>query len=263
MIYAVVSWIVVVASLVASNVSRPHHTGNWGPLSIEMQWVRIPAGVFEMGCVPMDKDCDANEQPRHRVVLTRDMWVMATPVTVAEFRRLAGAAGLLLQAQPEWSGASHPVVNVAWDEASAFCRSAGGRLPTEAEWEYAARGGVQGTLYPWGDDFSHGRVNVQGYAEDGPQTVPVGKGKPNGFGLHDLVGNVWQWVADAYDESYYGRSPQTDPEGPDSGRFRVARGASWKPYPKLLRISNRGRYLPATRNYYTGFRCLRDRGSAL
>ena len=168
-----------------------------------------------------------------------------------------------MPAQPDWSGPDHPVVGVNWYEATRFCASAGGRLPTEAEWEYAARGGRDGTLYPWGDEFKDHGVNTQGYAADGTQTVPVGRLKPNGFGLHDLVGNVWQWVADPYQEQYYASSPAVDPSGPETGRFRVARGASWKPYPKLLRISNRGRYLPTSRNYYTGVRCARDSEPAL
>jgi formylglycine-generating enzyme required for sulfatase activity len=187
------------------------------------------------------------------------MWMMATPVRVDDFRRTAASAGVPMPAQPEWSGDDHPVVSVSWHDATTFCRAAGGRLPTEAEWEYAARGGLEGTLYPWGNDFAAEAVNMAGYATEGSQTIPVGKLKPNGFGLHDLVGNVWQWVADAYEETYYNRSTVEDPSGPESGRFRVARGASWKPYPKLLRLSNRGRYLAASRNYYTGFRCVRDR----
>ena len=93
---------------------------------------------------------------------------------------------------------------------------------------------------------------------DGPEQVSVGTLEPNGFGLYDLVGNVWQWVNDSYDGTYYMSSPASDPPGPPAGRFRVARGASWKPYPKLLRVSNRGRYMATSRNYYTGFRCARD-----
>ena len=114
-------------------------------------------------------------------------------------------------------------------------------------------------LYPWGDDFEKGRVNVGGYdASDATQTVEVATFAANGFGLFDVVGNVWQWVSDWYNERYCPGSPRADPSGPRDGRFRVARGASWKPYPKLLRISNRGRFAPAHHNYYLGFRCVRE-----
>ena len=226
--------------------------------AVEFRWARIPPGQFQMGCVPGDAACDRNERPQHPVTLTREFWVMATPVTVKAFRQSAAATAVPMPPQPDWSGDDHPVVSVNWHEAAKFCASIGGRLPTEAEWEYAARGRLDGALYPWGNDVKDHGVNMAGYTADGTQTVPVGKLKPNDFGLYDLVGNVWQWVADAYGERYYETSPSVDPLGPETGRFRVARGASWKPYPKLLRISNRGRYLPTSRNYYTGLRCARD-----
>jgi formylglycine-generating enzyme required for sulfatase activity len=225
---------------------------------VGLEWIQLAPGLFQMGCVPGDTSCDANETPRHEVRISRGFAVTATPITVEQYRAYAEGTGRRMPRQPEWSAAKHPVVETTWAEAAAFCQWAGGRLPTEAEWEYAARGGHDGALYPWGNEFAKTRVNTSGYGEDGTQTVPVGTFEPNGFGLHDLVGNVWQWVADSYDAEYYARSPRVDPPGPPEGRFRVARGASWKPYPKLMRLSNRGRFSPTHHNYYLGVRCARD-----
>ena len=136
--------------------------------------------------------------------------------------------------------ADHPVVHVSWNDAMAFCRWSGTRLPTEAEWEYAARGGLEGAPFPWGDELEpDGRhmMNVfQGEfpgansCEDGwAGTSPVGSFPANGFGLFDMTGNVWEWCADAYDRGYYAESPAVDPQGPPKGPEgpRVVRGGSY------------------------------------
>jgi formylglycine-generating enzyme required for sulfatase activity len=225
----------------------------------ELTWVTVPPGVFQMGCVSQDTSCGANERPRHEVVISRGFAMTATPITVGQYRVYVESAPSKMPRQPEWSGERHPVVETTWTEAQNFCTWAGGRLPTEAEWEYAARAGRDGMLYPWGDDFGKGRVNVGGYdGTEGTQTIEVATFAANAFGLFDVVGNVWQWVSDWYDEQYFQSSPSADPPGPPDGRFRVARGASWKPYPKLLRISNRGRFAPEHHNYYLGLRCVRE-----
>jgi formylglycine-generating enzyme required for sulfatase activity len=132
----------------------------------------------------------------------------------------------------------HPVVHVSWDDAMAFCRWSDTRLPTEAEWEYAARGGLAGSHYPWGDerepDGKH-RMNVyQGQFPVGDTgddgwigTCPVGSFPPNGYGLHEMTGNVWEWCSDWFDPTYYARSPRADPQGPTDGATRVMRGGSY------------------------------------
>ncbi|MGH9346616.1 MAG: formylglycine-generating enzyme family protein [Vicinamibacterales bacterium] len=220
-------------------------------------WVRIPAQTFQMGCVPHDRECSANEQPRHAVRLTRDFWMMAHEVTVMAFREYAAKAGRPFPAQPEWSAGDHPIVNVTWGDAVRFCEALGGRLPTEAEWECAARGGKDGTIYPWGDRYEAGLVNdSDGFRH--AATTPAGKYPPNAYGLHDVIGNVWEWVHDWSSDEYYARSPAADPTGPSSGEARVTRGGAWRPYPRVFRLSNRGRSRPDRANYYIGFRCARS-----
>jgi formylglycine-generating enzyme required for sulfatase activity len=182
---------------------------------------------------------------------------MATEVTVDAFTTLERTSGMATPAQPEWSAGDHPVVNVTWDHAIRFCASLGGRLPTEAEWESAARGGKAGTIYPWGDRYERGLIN-DGDDFRQPATTPVRKFPPNAYGLHDMIGNVWEWVHDWAADDYYARSAGDDPRGPDSGTNRVTRGGSWRPYPRVFRISNRGRGQPDRASYYVGFRCARD-----
>nr|WP_267897615.1 formylglycine-generating enzyme family protein [Cryobacterium tepidiphilum] len=152
----------------------------------------------------------------------------------------------------------HPVVHVSWNDAVAYCAWAGRRLPTEAEWEYASRGGRGGARYPWGDELMAGdgrwRVNIfqgefpqRNTADDGwPTTAPVRSFEPNGYGLWQTVGNVWEWCADWFDAGYYGRSPLESPAGPIDGAARVMRGGSY-----LCHSSYCNRYRNAARSSNT------------
>jgi len=231
----------------------------------------VPAGSFTMGCVAGDRECERDEEPAHRVTISRGFWVKTTEVTVGEYRVFAGATGRGMPESPGFPQSDdHPVVRVSWDEAEAYCRWAGGRLPSEAEWEYAARGGQEGWIYPWGNERPVCRKGVGNGARFDDDagcdaenvrtrgTDPVGSYTANGFGLYDMAGNVWEWCADWYDGSYYASSPSTDPRGPSSGAGRVLRGGSWFFNPGWLRVSDRNLNGPSGRDDYLGFRCLRD-----
>ena len=263
--------------------------------------VYVPPGAFEMGCVAGDRECQADEKPSRRVELTRGFWLGRTEVTVSAFREFVSATGYRTTAESDgWSlffdgrrlekkqgvswqapgfeqGGDHPVVHVSWYDARSFCAWAGGRLPTEAEWERAARGGRDPARYPWGDapqplvggarqanvaDESlkrrHANLKVvSGYDDGHAFTSPVGTFAPNGFGLQDAAGNVAEWCADSYDEKYYSLSIDRDPAGPPFGLQRLIRGGTWLDDASNLRASYRVRDAPAYHDPLVGFRCAR------
>ena len=150
-----------------------------------------------------------------------------------------------------WQDDGMPMVDITWDEAHDYCTWAGGRLPTEAEYEYAARGGSPAARYGDLNEIAWNKTNSAN------QTHRVAGKRPNGFGLYDTLGNVWQWMNDWYSQYYYQRSPPTNPPGPASGQARVLRGGSWIDDPKLLRASDRYYYRPDARSDFFGFRCVR------
>jgi len=241
-----------------ANAPQPGERRVFPPAADEMVWV--PAGEFEMGCVVGDGQCSADEQPRHRVRLGHGLWAGVREVTLAAYRRFAEATGAQLPRLPAWVGEDHPVVEVTWHDAVAYCRWAGGRLPTEAEWEYLARGGTSGTRYPGGASISREEANFDGIGgrDVWAKSAPAGSFPANGFGLYDLLGNVWEWCADWYEEGYYAVSPDQDPPGPPAGSTRVVRGGSWTSDPGRLRLSYRYSQNPATSMVSLGFRCVRD-----
>ena len=221
--------------------------------------VLVPAGSFEMGCVRGDGGCFADEQPRHEVVLTKDAWMSATEVTVAQYAAFVAATSHPAPRLPAWAEPTHPVVNVSWEDARAYCAWLGGRLPTEAEWERAARGGVAGQRFPWGDRVSHDDANFDqtGGKDVWLQSSPVASFPSNAYGLYDMAGNAWEWVGDWYDERVYaGRV--VDPGGPDSGVARVVRGGCWTSDSGRLRSSYRFSLDPASTQVSLGFRCVRE-----
>ena len=242
------------------------------------EMVPVPAGAFLMGSTEADPKAGDDEQPGHAVYLD-DFWIDRIEVTHARFvqflNALGGHAGACgghdcaeTQVEDKYSHIlwqderyrvedgfeDHPATQVSWYGAQAYCAWAGARLPTEAEWEKAARGG-DGRRYPWGDEAPD--CDRAQYGDCGGATVPVG-GRLAGaspYGLLDMAGNVWEWVSDWYDPAYYAVSPERNPQGPDSGVRRVFRGGSWGYLPAFLRAADRARNRPTYAGFNVGFRC--------
>jgi formylglycine-generating enzyme len=238
--------------------------------------VHIPAGTFSMGSA----GGSAAESPVHQVHIN-GFWLDVTPVTNQAYADFVAESGYQTEAEqaggawgfhegqfqnvPElcWKTfattgrAEHPVILVSWNDAAAYCEWAGLRLPSEAEWEMAARGGPAGAAYPWGNATPDGtQSNFAADPYGVPGTSPVLQHRPNGFGLYDMVGNVWQWCSDWYGEAFYAESPDCDPKGPTSGITRVRRGGAWNVIqPFRLRCANRGAMLPSQTATNMGFRC--------
>ena len=233
----------------------------WGKDGAEM--ALIPAGFFEMGS---DNGRD-NEKPVHMVELEA-FYMDVNEVTVGQFKRFAEESGY---AYDRWNSVAkysptdeHPMVEVTWNDATAYAQWADKRLPTEAEWEYVARGGLSGKRYPWGDDKSVARDHANYLGTGGKDqwggppnggTAPVGSFDSNGYGLYDMTGNVWEWCADWYGENYY-TSPLKNPKGPDTGQYRVLRGGAWSFNTSYLRAAYRTYSSPSDRSSSTGFRCM-------
>jgi formylglycine-generating enzyme required for sulfatase activity len=214
-------------------------------------YVWIPPGKFRMGCVPSDQDCDADERPQREVAIPKGFWIGRTETTVYSytFKYLASTKARVprdSQTNREWRATGDPVTRVGWADAAAYCKWAGGRLPTEAEWEYAARGGAENKIYPWGAEITHDHANFDGTGgrDKWPLSAPGMTFERNGFGLYDVIGNVWEWCDDT-------GTPAPKKES------HIARGGGWNSGPKQLRTSAR-RYFFAPSNA-VGFRCVLDR----
>jgi formylglycine-generating enzyme required for sulfatase activity len=254
--------------------------------SAALDLARIPAGEFLMGAA----DANDDERPVHRVHVS-EFFVGRFPVTNDEYARFVRAGGhpppqvretplvargerdaafRELAAAYEWEDGtppagrgSHPVVLVRYEDAVAYCdwlsreTARTVRLPTEAEWEKAARGGLESCRYPWGDDIDASRGNYLNDPAVKRQkgTRPTGTYQPNGYGLYDVAGNVWEWVSDWYGADYYGRGDARDPRGPASGSLRLVRGGSWvSEDASMLRCAFRLKVPPDTYAYSIGFR---------
>jgi len=221
-------------------------------------------GEFTMG----SDDGEEDEKPVHTVDLD-GFWIDETEVT-NEMYAMCVRDGNCNQPSDityyeDTNYANHPVVFVSWYDAQEYCSWADRRLPTEAEWEKAARGRLEGKKYPWGDESPVCEQGAENGAQYGPtysdcvgDMAHVKSFGKNGFGLYDMAGNVWEWVADWYDDSYYSNSPLLNPSGPDSGQKRVLRGGSWANDKYLMRSAYRNRSDPAVMDADFGFRCAMD-----
>jgi formylglycine-generating enzyme required for sulfatase activity len=256
--------------------------------------VALAGGTFVMGT----DEGHPYEGPPHRVTVS-PFSIDTHEVTVGEFARFVRASGYRTEAERfGWSGvfdvqsarwtrsegaswrhpegpgrtaaAAEPVTQVSWADAAAYCRWAGKRLPTEAEWEFAARGG-RDTVYAWGDhlrpggrpaaNWWQGAFPAHNTLEDGYlRRAPVGRFAPNGYGLHDMAGNVWEWTQDWFSEKGYAAGPRVDPRGPAGGAEKVIRGGSWmcsENYCTGYRVAARSRSSPDSGLNNLGFRCAR------
>jgi formylglycine-generating enzyme required for sulfatase activity len=226
------------------------------PAVVEPPSILIPAGWFSMGC----DTGQSVEQPVHRVLV--DAFRMAaTQVTVEEYARFLEATGA--HSPPFWGDACfnhprQPVVAVSWFEAASYCQwlsTATGdrcRLPTEAEWERAARGGREGQLFPWGDDPPASRPGYHQRWKTGPE--PVRQAEPNAYGLFEMCENVHEWCSDWFEAEYYAKSPERNPQGPELGIRKASRGGSWRHHVKISRSSARSSLPPEFQYADYGFR---------
>lgn len=264
-----------------------------------LRYVYVPDGSFQLGCSADAKqnaelECYSDEKPAHRVRITKPFWIGQTEVTVAayeRYRKRAGAPVAKLEEQDRFGRKVNtagdpqaPVVAVTWDEALGYCAGAGMRLPTNAEWEYAARAGDERSRYgplpaiAWFGDNSgkagldsrnlwdtHTAAYDETLFRNGNGPRRAGTKSANPWNLHDMLGNVHEWVADWYDQRYYERRTELDPKGPEWGTFadltassgpgRVLRGGSWADSSRYVRLSSRMRLAPTLRNFNVGFRC--------
>ncbi len=221
------------------------------------EMVRIPAGTYQMGCLN-DGVCRRDEKPAHPVTLTA--FEMAKyETTFAQWDACVADGGCRPIVDDEgWGRGNRPVINVTWRDAAAYThwlsRKTGQdwRLPTEAEWEYAARAGST-TAFAHGNTLDRTKANIAG--KDG--TVPVGRYQANAWGLHDMHGNVWEWVGDRYGSGYYGTGQRSDPKGPSVGQKRVNRGGGWYYPAKYARSAMRSAQAPNVGRSNVGFRVVR------
>ncbi len=222
--------------------------------SIGMEFVLIPAGSFMMGADKNFEDCRDSETPRHKVTISKPFHIGKYEVTQEQWVAVMGSN------PSEFKGRTRPVDQVSWEDAQSFIRKLNRkegtnkyRLPTEAEWEYAARAGTT-TAYSFGDDKGGLGQYVWYSGNSGKESHPVGQLRANAWGLYDIHGNVREWVQDWYGEVYYSNSPSANPKGPSSGSARVLRGGCWGCSARFCRSAYRGYYSPGLRVTGFGFR---------
>lgn len=237
--------------------------------SIGMKFAYISPGEFMMGSAPDEKGSALDEGPQHPVKISKGFYMGITQVTRAQYMAVRGSNPRLRFLKPD--KAELPVEQVSWSNAGGFCKKLSKiegrsyRLPTEAEWEYACRAGTT-TRFSFGDrdsDFPlYGNIisvvtdpaRQIGFKDGYKMMAPVATFRPNGFGLYDMHGNVYEWCSDWYGDDYYSKSPIVDPNGPATGSGRVVRGGSWNCPPSQCRSAHRRRFPPHYKIHFVGFR---------
>jgi formylglycine-generating enzyme required for sulfatase activity len=227
-----------------------------------LNYAWVPPGAFMMGCSPGETQCAPEETPPHSVTLTKGFWMGQLEVPVGAYKRFASDTKRNMPPEPSfnrgWTNDRLPMVKVTWTEAQAYCTWAAGRLPSEAEWEYAARGGTPQSLYGPLDAIAWYARNSGAGAVAWGAPRAGGLKQPNSFGLFDMLGNVHEWTNDWFDKDYYARSPSVDPPGPASGSHRTERGRAWPSKGEDMRVSARYGDPPDGSFYEGGFRCVCD-----
>jgi sulfatase modifying factor 1 len=221
--------------------------------TLHEEMVLVPGGEFVMGME------GGEDNPAHTVYVD-PFYMDIHEVTIAEYKAFCDSTDRNL---PEFWGvtkyrcgpgfADHPVLGVSQIDAIAYAEWAGKRLPTEAEWEFAARGGLAGKRFPHGDEMDE---TMENFKSEG--TLPVGSLVPNGYGLYDMAGNVREWVTDYYDWDYYGESPRENPKGPDKEKFAVVRGGGWHAGKGCATVYVRYGLYPTWVDINVGFRCVKN-----
>lgn len=226
----------------------------WKDPKTDMEFVWIPKGCYEMGCGNWTKDCLTNELPVHEVCVD-GFWLGKYEVTQGQWKQLRGTNNSRFNL-----GDAYPVETVSWQEAQKYITTLNAqhgaqyqfRLPTEAEWEYAARSGGRPEMFAGGNDV---KSVAWSRANSRENTHPVGKKTPNGLGLFDMSGNVWEWCRDLYSPNAYGRHTKNNPVISDNASTnRVARGGGYNSFSRLVRSTQRGEYQPGIRDRNIGFR---------
>ena len=236
--------------------SQPEHDSHE---NLKSDMILIPEGEFLMG-----DDGEEDNSPIHKVYI-KSFYMDKYEVTNAQYFKFCEETGRKL---PEFWGMkkfhlgldfpNHPVVFVNWRDAEAYAKWAGKRLPSEAEWEYAARGGLAGKDFPNGDDLDSTMANFFDREIVPKGTVPVGSYPPNGYGLYDMAGNVGEWVSDYYHNDYYKTSPYNNPSGPQKGKFVVIRGGGWHSGKTCVTVHYRNCLKKGWIDFNLGFRCVKD-----
>jgi len=224
----------------------------------EDSMVLIPSGEFIMG---KNTTIPSDWQPEHKVKVN-SFYMDRYEVSNQEYHNFCIATK---NPFPQFWGMKEfksgldfpnfPVVGVSFTDAEKYAKWSGKRLPTEAEWEYAARGGMTGKNFPWGDTADSTLVN---YGKKYKGILKVGSFPPNGYGLYDITGNVWEWASDFYDSDYYSSSPFENPTGSERGRFKVIRGGSWHSGPMCVQTYYRNGLPPSWVDFAVGFRCVKE-----
>jgi formylglycine-generating enzyme required for sulfatase activity len=278
---------VLLALIVASVLLAAQHRRKPGDPKTNakdgQRYVWVPPGQFRMGCSIGDEECRDDEKPPYTVTISKGFWMAQTPTTVATYQRYSRTTGVAFPPSRDSRGRrqngeaeneQEPVVGITWVEAKTFCEWAGGRLPTEAEWEYAARAGTVGARYGnldeiawYGDNSGTQRIDAaalwrnprtagDALFANGNKAKPVGQKRPNAWRLYDMLGNVGQWTADVY--RVYGDTGANQPSNGTAPVLRTNRGGTFTQESRVVRVSGRGKLPESQRNSVTGFRCVMD-----